>query len=132
MLKNGTYNVTNSIDLKGEIKVNPNEMNFESSKQYSGAFPAHTPVGMAYVPVQMLQSVYEPEYALKQGTIFPDLDKPFLDGREFANRMNNEDTSVKIPNSSNFKADLFSDAKFPTFKDNGLEGGVEKWMTETR
>ena len=44
-------------------------------------FPPFTPVGMCYVPMQRITNVYEPENALMQGTLFPDLDKPWLDGR---------------------------------------------------
>ena len=36
------------------------------------------PVGMAYVPWQDLNTVYEPDRALEVGTIFPELDKPWL------------------------------------------------------
>ena len=35
-------------------------------------------VGMAYVPWQNFSTVYEPDRALEAGTIFPELDKPFL------------------------------------------------------
>lgn len=42
------------------------------------AFPAETPVGMAYVPYQQWKNVYEPSVALDRGTVFEDLDKPFL------------------------------------------------------
>ncbi len=31
-------------------------------------------VGYAYVPIQMLKTVYDPSKALCQGTIFPELD----------------------------------------------------------
>ena len=37
-------------------------------------------LAMAYVPWQHLHTVYEPEYALERGTLFPELDKPFLAG----------------------------------------------------
>ena len=47
------------------------------------AFPPETPIGMCYVPMQKITTVYEPENAWKRGTIFPDLDKPFLDGRGY-------------------------------------------------
>lgn len=36
------------------------------------------PVAMAYVPWQFMKDVYEPSDALQIGTIFPELDKPFL------------------------------------------------------
>ena len=47
------------------------------------AFPPYTPVAMCYVPMQKIKAVYEPELAWRQGTLFPDLDKPFLGGRSF-------------------------------------------------
>lgn len=37
-------------------------------------------VAMAYVPWQNLNTVYEPEDAFEQGTIFPELNKPWLVG----------------------------------------------------
>ena len=36
------------------------------------------PVAMAYVPWQYWENVYEADKALQQGTLFPELDKPFL------------------------------------------------------
>ncbi|MEG1774136.1 MAG: spore coat associated protein CotJA [Oscillospiraceae bacterium] len=36
------------------------------------------PLAMAYIPIQSWQATYEPETALRQGTIFPALDLPFL------------------------------------------------------
>lgn len=38
-------------------------------------------VAMAYVPWQNFTTVYEPDRALTVGTIFPELDKPFLAAR---------------------------------------------------
>jgi hypothetical protein len=38
-------------------------------------------VAMAYVPVQSFGTVFEPDKAFDRGTLFPDLDKPFLGGR---------------------------------------------------
>ena len=35
-------------------------------------------VAMAYVPWQTFHKTYEPQRALKAGTIFPELDKPFI------------------------------------------------------
>lgn len=37
-------------------------------------------VGMAYVPWQQLNTVYEAEKGFVRGTIFPELDKPWLVG----------------------------------------------------
>ena len=36
---------------------------------------------MAYVPWQQFSETYEPAKALRQGTIFPELDKPFYGRR---------------------------------------------------
>ncbi|MBQ4267951.1 MAG: spore coat associated protein CotJA [Clostridia bacterium] len=44
------------------------------------AFPENMSLAMAYVPFQHFSEVYSCEKALKQGTIFPCLDKPFLMG----------------------------------------------------
>ncbi len=38
-------------------------------------------LAMAYVPMQHFKSVYEPDEALQNGTIFPELNKPFLGGK---------------------------------------------------
>ena len=35
-------------------------------------------LAMAYVPMQQFKTVYEPNEALQYGTIFPELNKPFL------------------------------------------------------
>lgn len=38
-------------------------------------------LAMTYVPWQKFEKSYEPQVALKKGTIFPELDKPFY-GKE--------------------------------------------------
>ncbi len=43
-------------------------------------FPKNTPVAMAYIPFQQSGELYPPEIGLERGTLFPDLDKPFLGG----------------------------------------------------
>lgn len=40
--------------------------------------PPDYPVAMAYVPWQHFSDTYEPDKALQCGTIFPELNKPFL------------------------------------------------------
>ena len=40
-------------------------------------------IAMAYVPWQQFGALYEPEKGFMAGTIFPDLDKPFLGRRAF-------------------------------------------------
>ncbi len=39
------------------------------------------PVGMGYVPWQEWQQTYPLDQAFQRGTIFPDLDLPFMMGR---------------------------------------------------
>ncbi|MBQ4530508.1 MAG: spore coat associated protein CotJA [Lachnospiraceae bacterium] len=39
------------------------------------------PVGMAYVPWQNWNQIYELDKALNNGTLFPELDKPFIGRR---------------------------------------------------
>jgi len=36
------------------------------------------PLAMAYVPMQKWQKIYEPEMSRMRGTMFAELDKPFL------------------------------------------------------
>jgi len=43
------------------------------------------PLAMAYIPMQKWGPIYDPEKGLKQGTIFPDLDFPFL-GKEMSSK----------------------------------------------
>ena len=42
------------------------------------ALPSDTVVAMAYVPFQQLKSVYCAQDGLRNGTMFPCLNKPFL------------------------------------------------------
>ena len=35
-------------------------------------------IGMGYVPWQKMTNVYEPAQALRTGTLFPELEKPFM------------------------------------------------------
>ena len=49
--------------------------------QEKTAFPQDTAFAIAYVRWQELCHVYEPEEALKKGTLFPALDKPFYGRR---------------------------------------------------
>ena len=39
--------------------------------------PDSFPLAMAYVRMQPFDGMYPPEMALKQGTLYPDLDLPF-------------------------------------------------------
>ncbi|MBQ8683354.1 MAG: spore coat associated protein CotJA [Clostridia bacterium] len=44
-------------------------------------FPSDAALAIAYVRWQELEDVYEPEMALKHGTLFPCLNKPFYGRR---------------------------------------------------
>lgn len=39
--------------------------------------PESPALAMAYVPMQQLNTIYSPEAALLNGTLYPELDKPF-------------------------------------------------------
>lgn len=55
----------------------------ECRPRYKGIskLPENPVVTMAYVPFQVCAEQYEAEKALCQGTLFPNLDKPFLGGK---------------------------------------------------
>lgn len=45
----------------------------------TGHMPNNLSLAMAYVlPQKQITQVYKTDVALKQGTLFPDLDKPFI------------------------------------------------------
>ena len=46
--------------------------------RFSDVMLKNLPLAMAYVPFQQIEGVYNQEQALKSGTLFPNLDKPFL------------------------------------------------------
>ncbi len=51
---------------------------------YIPPLPRDPQVTMAYVPYQNMNHTYLPEEALDRGTLFPELDKPFLGERGFS------------------------------------------------
>ena len=68
-----------------------NDMKYMDNAQMQdpGAFPPQTPIGMAYVPVQKFRTVFDTDAALVKGTIFPELNKPWLGGKAFSNKSGN-------------------------------------------
>ena len=66
----------NMIDVSN-IRVS-NMCNDNNTRRNSGC--DDMPIAMAYVPWQRWKSTYDPEKALERGTIFPELDLPFLGG----------------------------------------------------
>jgi hypothetical protein len=62
----------------------PNEdvfSNLYPSQQQDDMFPTEISLAIAYIPLQKITTLYDDENAYKVGTLFPDLDKPFLGGR---------------------------------------------------
>ncbi len=53
----------------------------KACRQYSLDSMDGMELAMAYVPWQKYTSIYEPDKALREGTIFPELNKPFLGRR---------------------------------------------------
>jgi hypothetical protein len=47
-------------------------------KRMDDGCPADPSLAMGYVPWQYFTRAYEPQKAMNTGTIFPELDKPFL------------------------------------------------------
>lgn len=52
----------------------------QNGQEVLSRFPAETPIAMAYVPFQYFEEEYEPSVAFQKGTLFPELDKPFMPG----------------------------------------------------
>ena len=51
----------------------------ESGNGEISAMPLDSlPIAMAYVPIQKWQRLYEPDVALERGTLFSELDLPFI------------------------------------------------------
>ena len=75
---NADKELRNSVTQAAETSMGCSSCRKDSSMS---AFPAETPVGMAYVPYQQWKNIYEPAVGIDRGTIFEDLDKPFLGER---------------------------------------------------
>ena len=69
------------IERRISLVPNENYSNPYPMDNDMSAFPSYTPLGMCYVPMQRIKTVYEPEVAFKQGTLFPELDKPWIGRR---------------------------------------------------
>ena len=55
-----------------------NSMNKDRPQNLPDDFLAYAPLAMAYVPMQTLRDLYTPQVALQRGTVFEELDLPFL------------------------------------------------------
>lgn len=63
----------NNFTVETLYLPNDNECN-----DYSSTPLDELPLAMAYVPKQKWKKLYEPDVALERGTIFSELDLPFL------------------------------------------------------
>lgn len=50
-------------------------------EQPDSVLPKEMPIGMLYVPYQSWRKIYDPQVALERGTVFEELDKPFIGER---------------------------------------------------
>ena len=64
--------------MKGESNLTSEMFHGGNGRLPDPLFAQHTPLAMAYVPMQQLENVYEPAHALLRGTLYPELDKPWL------------------------------------------------------
>ena len=62
-------------------KVMTGEMNYMRENDSYGC--GQYPIGMAYVPWQTFKDIYDMERGLNAGTIFAELDKPFMGRRAY-------------------------------------------------
>ena len=51
-------------------------------KDFDKMYLGELPLAMCYVPMQRWNTTYSLQKGLERGTIFPELDLPFLGGRE--------------------------------------------------
>lgn len=94
--------------------TSPAQTNTQQPRTMS-AFPAETPIGMAYVPFQKFGMLYDSDTALENGTIFAELFKPWLGSRAFVPNASNAPVTANIN-------DLYSNY----FRMSGGEGSVRK------
>lgn len=55
-----------------------NRVNTPKERKFNDTMLKNLPLTMAYVPFQEIEGTYNQDDALKNGTLFPNLDKPFL------------------------------------------------------
>lgn len=66
--------------MKNDGRV-PSDATNSCCAEPKGVFPAYTPIGMCYVPMQKWDDLYDEAEGLERGTIFKALDKPFTGER---------------------------------------------------
>ena len=68
---------TNYLEELLQIEQKPRTTSQKSACSYNAECIDRLPLTMAYVPMQTFKDVYEPMTALANGTLFPELNKPF-------------------------------------------------------
>lgn len=61
-----------------EVFCNFCRNNRDTQATFPSPFPENVSLAMAYVPYQNWENIYDVENGFSAGTIFADLDKPFL------------------------------------------------------
>lgn len=74
------YNRNVNSDIPRNIQTDSEINKTDSGNMGISAFPQQTPLAMAYVPFQQWGKVYDENEGFNKGTIFPDLDFPFMRG----------------------------------------------------
>lgn len=70
---------TKAPEERIEIERNNSKPNSGMGRdRFSNIELKNLPLTMAYVPFQAIEGTYNSDEALKTGTLFPNLDKPFL------------------------------------------------------
>ena len=69
--------------MGNEMQHMPSDMDRYMPGRESSCRCGEYPIGMGYVPWQEFKNLYEPERGLHAGTIFSELDKPFIGRRSY-------------------------------------------------
>lgn len=70
------FSMFENMRVEPDIHQRPQNTAVSQTAKRPG-FPEHTPLAMAYVPLQQWGQTYDEEKAFERGTIFPVLDLPF-------------------------------------------------------
>ncbi len=68
-------------DMRKIYSVTPPGLMVETHNDGHGDDIERMPIGMAYVPRQVWRNIYNQDKGLMRGTIFEELDLPFMGGR---------------------------------------------------
>ncbi len=66
------------LDAYFVTAANNSNKKSQSENKFNNTMLKNLPLAMAYVPFQQIEGTYSQDDALKNGTLFPNLDKPFL------------------------------------------------------